>query len=240
MNKVFMPLANMDFANVLNEARSSTATGEELLNKYRKVLLTNESTCRLVNNFVREAQGYRYDSGVNYVLENICEIINNNKVSWQLASVCEAINSNGSSFNYLNRNAAKQTEDLLEGKSEEEVVKYIKAGALKNVMWCESIRQVVKSVYESTQTVITDEYAATKPISFIEESEGKVYFEVLGHIYKIEGDRIDEANASEVSREFIECSQLIESNLATIEPNKLTVKVGNAEYEISEDCCGHC
>lgn len=240
MNKVFMPLANMDFANVLNEARSSTATGEELLNKYRKVLLTNESTCRLVNNFVREAQGYRYDSGVNYVLENICEIINNNKVSWQLASVCEAINSNGSSFNYLNRNAAKQTEDLLEGKSEEEVVKYIKAGALKNVMWCESIRQVVKSVYESTQTVITDEYAATKPISFIEESEGKVYFEVLGHIYKIEGDRIDEANASEVSREFIECSQLIESNLATIEPNKLTVKVGNAEYEISEDCCGKC
>lgn len=240
MNKVFLPLANMDFANVLNEAKASTATGEQLLNKYRQVLLANESTCGLVNSFVREAQNYRYDNGVNYVLENVCEIINNNKVSWQLASVCESIYSNHASYNYLNKNAARQTEDLLEGKSEEEVVKYIKAGALKNIMWCESIRQVVKGVFESNQTIITDEYAATKPISYVEESEGKVFFEVLGHIYKIEGDKIDEANANEVSREFIECSQLLESGAAKFEGDTLTVKVGNAEYEISECGDGSC
>lgn len=232
MNKVFLPLANMDFANVLNEAKSSTATGEELLNKYRRVLLANESTCRLVNDFVREAQNVRYDDGVNHVLENVCEIINNNKVSWQLATVCESIYGNNASYNYLNRNAAKQTEDLLEGKSEEEVVKYIKAGALKNVMWCESIRQVVKSVYESTHTVITDEYAATKPVSYIEESDGNIFFEVCGHIYKINGENIDEANSSEVSREFIECSQLVESGIAQFDGDNLIVKVGNTEYVI--------
>jgi hypothetical protein len=235
MSKVFMPLANMDFANVVNEAKATTVTGEQLLNKYRKVLLANESTCGLVNNFVKEAQNYRYDAGINYVLENVCEVIKNNKVSWQLATACESINNNGSAYNYLNRNAAKQAENLLEGKTEEEVVKYIKAGALKNVMWCESIRNIVRGVYESTQTIVTDEYAATKPISYVEESEENTFFEVLGHIYKINGDNIDEASHTEVSREFIECSQLVESGAAKFEGDSLTVRVANAEYVI--ECC---
>jgi predicted helicase len=116
MNKVFMPLANMDFATMLNEAHSNTTSGEQLLNNYRRVLLTNESTCGLVNRFVKEAQQYRYDNGVNQVLEDVCEIIDKNKISWQLATACESVNNNASSFNYLNRNAARQVEDLLEGK----------------------------------------------------------------------------------------------------------------------------
>lgn len=238
MSKVFMPLANMDFATILNEAHGSTQTGEQLLNKYRRVLLANESTCGLVNNFVREARNCMYDNGVASVMEQVCGVIESNKVGWQLATACEAVNANGASYNYLNRNASKQVEDLLEGKSEEEVVKYIKAGALKNIMFCEAFRNIVKSVYENTQTIITDEYAATKPISYVEENDGNVYFEVAGHIYKINEDKIDEANAKEVSNDFLICSQLLESNITKFEDNVLTVNIGNGvTYDVKEEEC---
>ena len=240
MSKVFMPLANMDFAKVLNEAHANTTTGEQVLNKYRKVLLANESTCGLVNNFIREGRSYMYDNGVASVMETVCKVVEENKIGWQLASACEVVNNNSASYNYINRNASKQVEDLLEGKSEEEVVKYIKAGALKNIMFCEAFRNIVKSVYENAQTVITDEYAATKPISYIEENEGNTYFEVLGHIYKVNEDKIDEANSKEVSQDFLICSQLIESNLSKFEDDVLTVNVGNGvTYEIKEECCAN-
>lgn len=238
MSKVFMPLANMDFAKVLNEAHANTTTGEQVLNKYRKVLLANESTCGLVNNFIKEGRNYMYDNGVASVMETVCKVVNENKVGWQLASACEVVNNNSASYNYINRNASKQVEDLLEGKSEEEVVKYIKAGALKNIMFCEAFRNIVKGVYENAQTVITDEYAATKPISYIEENDGITYFEVLGHIYKVNEDKIEEANAREVSQDFLICSQLIESNLAKFEDDVLTVNAGNGvTYEIKEEEC---
>lgn len=234
-----MPLANMDFAKVLNEAHANTTTGEQVLNKYRQVLLANESTCGLVNNFIKEARNYMYDNGVASVMETVCKVVNENKVGWQLASACEVVNNNSASYNYINRNASKQVEDLLEGKTEGEVVKYIKAGALKNIMFCEAFRNIVKGVYEDSRTVITDEYAATKPISYVEENEGNTYFEVAGHIYKINEDKINEASAKEVSQDFLVCSQLLESNLAKFEDGKLTVNVGNGvTYDVYEEECG--
>lgn len=235
MNKVFMPLANMDFATMLNEARSNTTSGEQLLNNYRRVLLTNESTCGLVNRFVKEAQQYRYDNGVNQVLEDVCEVIDKNKISWQLATACESVNNNTSSFNYLNRNAARQVEDLLEGKNEEDVVKYIKAGALKNIMFCESFRNIVKSVYENKQVIITDNYTAVRPVSYVEENEENVYFEVCGHIYKVNEGNINEASVKEVSNDFIECSKVLEGN-GKFEDEVLTIKINpSVEYVIKEE-----
>ena len=125
-----------------------------------------------------------YDGGIAYLVSKIAEIINENKVSWQLATACEAINANRSSYNYLNRNAAQTVEKLLE-QDEENVVKYIKAGASKNVMFCESFRNIANSVYTDKQVVVTEEYTAVKPVSYVEENEGKRYFEVMGSIFCI-------------------------------------------------------
>lgn len=242
MKTVFKPLADMDFANVLMEAYADTQTGTALINKYRQHLLTNESTCALVNGFLSEAKTCMYDSGIVSVVNDLTDVIAENKISWQLATACEAINANHSSYNYLNRNAASTVEKLLE-QNEENVVKYIKAGALKHVMFCEAIRNIVNGVFTDCQTVITEEYTATKPVSFVEENEGKKYFEVLGNIFSMEGTTIKEASASEVSGDFLVISRLLESNAAKFDANSetLTVDTPLATYEVFvENECTKC
>lgn len=243
MKNVFRPLADLDFAYVLNEAYADTNTGTALLNKYRSYLLHNESSCTLVNNFMNEAKNCLYDSGIVKVVNEVAAEINENKVSWQLATACEAINANKSSYNYLNRNAASSVEKLLE-MEEDDVVKYIKAGALKHVMFCESIRNIVNTVFTDRQVVITEEYKATKPISYTEINECKQYFEVLGNIYSISADEgIQEAKASEVSSEFLEISRLLESSACTFDANteRMTINTPLAQYEIFvEGDCKKC
>lgn len=242
MKTVFKPLAELDFASMLTEAYADTQTGSTLLNKYRQYLLTNESSCNVVNNFLNEARNYMYDSGIANLVNEISETIQENKVSWQLATACESINANRSSYNYLNRNAANTVEKLLE-QNEENVVKYIKAGALKHVMFCEAFRNIVNSVFTDCQTVITEEYTAVHPVSYVEENEGKRYFEVLGNIYVMEGSEIKEAKATEVSGDFLVISRLLESNHANFDPNteKLTVNTPLAVYEVyTEDSAVVC
>ena len=230
---IFKPLADIDFANVLAEAFAETQTGVELINKYRQYMLKNESSCTLINNFLAEAKNCMFDNGVVSVVNLVSGVIAENKVSWQLATACEAINRNRSSYNYLNRNAASTVEKLLE-QNEENVVKYIKAGALKNVMFCESFRNIVNGVFTDVQTVVTENYTATRPVSYMEESEGKRYFEVLGNIYAISGNEIQEAKASDVSGDFLIISRLLESNIAEFDANteKLTVNLPIAVYEV--------
>lgn len=243
MKTVFKPLAELDFANLLNESFADTNTGTALINKYRQYLMNNSSSCQTVNAFLAEAKQCMYDGGIARLANEIANTVNENKVSWQLATACEAINSNRSSYNYLNRNAAATVEKLLE-QNEENVVKYIKAGALKNVMFCESFRNIANSVYTDKQTVITEEYTAVKPVSYVEENEGIRYFEVLGNIFCVENNEIKESNASEVSGDFLTISRLLESNIANFDANteKLTVDMGNATYEIyvNEDGCTKC
>lgn len=233
MNMIFKPLADIDFANVLAEAFAETQTGVELINKYRQYMLKNESSCTLINNFLAEAKNCMFDNGVVSVVNLVSGVIAENKVSWQLATACEAINRNRSSYNYLNRNAASTVEKLLE-QNEENVVKYIKAGALKNVMFCESFRNIVNGVFTDVQTVVTENYTATRPVSYMEESDGKRYFEVLGNIYAISGNEIQEAKASDVSGDFLIISRLLESNCAEFDANteKLTVNTPLAVYEV--------
>lgn len=233
MNMIFKPLADIDFANVLAEAFAETQTGVELINKYRQYMLKNESSCTLINNFLAEAKNCMFDNGVVSVVNLVSGVIAENKVSWQLATACEAINRNRSSYNYLNRNAASTVEKLLE-QNEENVVKYIKAGALKNVMFCESFRNIVNGVFTDVQTVVTENYTATRPVSYMEESDGKRYFEVLGNIYAISGNEIQEAKASDVSGDFLIISRLLESNIAEFDANteKLTVNTPLAVYEV--------
>lgn len=228
-------LAEMEFASIISNASAQTQTGAELLNKYKSFLMANESTCALVNNFIKESQAHRYDNGVNDVLEAVADYISQNKTSWALASACESINNNGSSYNYLNRNAAKQVEKLLE-MEENEIVKYIKAGALKNVMYCESFRNIAKQVFKEQPLVeATAEYTKVTPISIVENVGDGICFEVNGTVYKMGDDKtIQEASWSDVSNTFKVISNLLESNITSVDNSTITVTAGNAEYSISE------
>lgn len=235
-------LAGLEFASILNESVGQTQSGNDMLNKYKSFLMANSATCGLVNQFVKEASMLRYDNGVNAVLEQVSDYISTNKTSWALACACENINSNNKSYNYLNRNATKQVEKLLE-MDEENVVKYIKAGALKNVMFCESFRNIAKQVYANTPIVeATAEYVAVHPISLIENAGDGFFFEVAGTVYKIdENKKVQEVQWNEVSNTFRTVSSLLESNVVSIDEGTLTANIGNGEYTIYESegktCC---
>jgi len=233
-NHIYKPLADLEFANVLAESVSQTQTGANLINKYRSYLLTNEATCTLVNNFLYEAQNCLYDNGIKLAAEFLSNQINENKTSWQLASACESIMANKSQYNYLNRNAVKQVEKLLEMK-ESDIVSYIKAGALKNVMFCEAFRNIVKGIYKE-QPMVTENanYKAITPVSMVESNNGTVYFQVLGSIYAIENNAIREAKANEVSNDFIVVNQLLESNICEMKDNVFTITTEHAKYTIEK------
>ena len=229
-------LVEMDFASIISEAYAQTQTGAELLNKYKAYVMSNSSSCALVNGFVHEAQNCRYDNGINEALEMVADYISQNKTSWALATAVESINSNNNSYNYINRNAAKQVETLLE-MNEEDVVKYIKAGALKNVMFCESFRNITKQVFKDQPLVeATAEYVKATPVSMIENVGDGICFQVEGVLFKMDNEHnINEALWGEVSNTFRTVSQLLESNMTTVDDHTITVKTPLATYTISEE-----
>lgn len=228
-------LAGLEFASILNESFGQTQSGNDMLNKYKSFLMANNATCGLVNQFVKEAAALRFDNGVNTVLEQVSDYISSNKTSWALATACESINGNSASYNYLNRNAAKQVENLLEA-DEETVVKYIKAGALKNVMFCEAFRNIAKQVYADTPVVeSTADYTVVHPISLVENAGDGFLFEVAGSVYKIdESKKVQEVAWSDASNTFKTISSLLESNMVSFDQGTLTAKIGSGEYTISE------
>ena len=229
-NKV---LAELDFASILSESSAQTATGAELLRKYKSILIANESTHGLVNNFVKEASAHRYDNGVNEALEIVVDYINANKTVWALSTACESINANNSSYNYINKNAAKQVEKLLE-MNEEDVVKYIKAGALKNVMFCEAFRSIAKNVFNNQPMIEqTTEYTKVTPVSMVESVGDENCFVVGGKLYKV-GDSVMEGDWREVSNTFKTIESLLESNICQIDEYDIIVKYNNKTYTINE------
>lgn len=229
MNKI---LTEIEFSQILNEGQAMTQTGSELFNKYRAILMHNESTCNLVNNFIKEASAMKYDNGVVAILERVADFVNSNKTRWAIATACENINSCTSQYNYLNRNASKQAEKLVEMK-EEEAVKYIKAGALKNVMYCEAFRTIAKSVFKENPVIVEADHTAVHPVSIVEKQGTDLYFEVVGSLYKINEDNtIGAADWSEVSNTFRNVTSLLESNIISLTENTFAVSVGNYEYQI--------
>lgn len=230
MNKI---LTEIDFSQILTEGQAVTQTGSELLNKYRAILMHNESTCALVNNFIKEAATMSYDNGITAILEQVVDFVSTNKTRWSIATACENINGVNSQYNYLNRNAAKQAEKLLEMK-EEEAVKYIKAGAFKNIMYCESFRTIAKSVFKENPVVINEDHKTTRPVSIVEKQGTDLYFEVLGSLYKINEDNtIAAADWSEVSNSFRNVTSLLESNLVTLVDETFCINYNNYEYQLS-------
>lgn len=228
-------LAELEFGSILNESKAQTATGADLLRKYQSHLITNESTHGLVNSFVKEASQHRYDNGINEALEIVSDYINMNKTSWALASAVESIYANNSSYNYINRNAAKQVEKLLE-MNEDAVVKYIKAGALRNVMFCESFRNIAKQVYKDQPMVeAAADYTAVHPVSMIENVGDGFLFEVNGNLYKMDTDKnVQEMNWKDASNTFRTVSSLLESDMCKVDGEAITIEFGNSVYVISE------
>lgn len=234
-------LAKLDFARILTESTRDiqTAAGQNLIKKYQQFLLTNECKFQIVNNFLNEARGSMFDSAVAGVVNAVCNYINENKYSWQLASAREKILESTTRYAYLDKNACEQVENLLEGKTEEDIVAYIKAGALKNVMFCEAFRRITQSIFKDIPLVeSTPEYSAITPISFCETKDGKTFFEVLGNIYSVSKNGILEEATNNVSFDFLIVSRLLESNAIKFADDTFSVQVGNAVYETKE--CGKC
>ena len=229
-------LAELDFQSILGESMAQTQTGAELLSKYNSYLLVNEASCALVNSFVKEAAQHTYDNGVNEALTQVADYIADNKASWALATACESINADTRSHNYINRNAAKQVEKLLE-MDETNVVKYVKNGALKNVMFCEAFRNIAKQIFKETPMVeAAADYVVKTPVSFVESVGDGLCFAVEGKIYKIDDDKnITESNSNEVSNTFRTISTILESSNTTIDGHSINVIAGNATYTIFEE-----
>jgi hypothetical protein len=228
-------LADIDFQSIIGESMAQTQTGAELINKYNSYLMVNEASCALINSFVKEASQHTYDNGVAEALSTVADYINANKASWALATACESINADTRSHNYINRNAAKQVEKLLE-MDEADVVRYVKNGALKNVMFCESFRTIAKQIFKESPIVEAfADYTVKHPVSFVESVGDGLCFAIEGKIYKIDDDKnISESTSNEVSNTFRTISTILESSNTTIDGHSISVVAGNSVYTISE------
>lgn len=231
----FKILADIDFQSIIGESMAQTQTGAEIISKYKSYLMVNEASCTLINSFIKEASQHTYDNGIANALSLVSEYINDNKASWALASACESIKANTSSYNYLNRNAVKQVEKLLE-MNENDIVRYVKNGALKNVMYCESFRNIAKQIFKETPMVeAAADYTVKHPVSFVESVGDGLCFACEGKIYKIDDDKnISESCTSEVSNTFRVIATILESSNTTIDGNSISVVAGNSVYTISE------
>lgn len=228
-------LADIDFQSIIGESMAQTQTGAEIISKYKSYLMVNEASCALINSFVKEAAQHTYDNGVNEALTQVAEYINENKASWALATACEAINADTRSHNYINRNAAKQVEKLLE-MNEHDVVRYVKNGALKNVMFCEAFRTIAKQIFKETPMVeAMADYTVKHPVSYVENVGDGLCFAIEGKIYKIDDDKnIVESNTAEVSNTFRTIATILESSSTIIDGHDITITAGNSKYIISE------
>lgn len=226
-------LSDLGFYGIISEATAQTQTGQEVLTKYQTYLMSNPESCEVINQFVREANQCLYDNGVVEALTKVSSYINQNKTGWAIASTCEAINRDDSKRNMLNRNAAAQAAKLLE-QDEENIVKYIRSGALKNIMFCEHFRNIAKSVYSSNPIIEhTAEYTKVTPVSMLENVAGDTYFVVAGRLYKRnEEGLISEGNWNEVSNTFKTVESLLESNICKVDENSITIDYNKAEYVI--------
>lgn len=155
-------LKDLAFAEKLSLAEPITEAAQNVVKNYRGYLFVNSVNCAVVNNFIREAQQYAYDRGMAKILDSVVQFVNENRISWQLATACENIAANTSTYSYIAKLGIDKVEKLLE-MDEQNVIAYIKAGALKGVKYIPEFREICKEVYktqinESAQTVHYEMY----------------------------------------------------------------------------------
>lgn len=228
-------LVGLDFSGKLFEAKAQTALGNELINKYRTYAVANPVMCGTVNNFLREARQLSYDSGIQMLVEAIAETLNANRYGWALASVCESIENGGNGHsNYLQMRALEQVRPMLEMK-EDEIVSYIKSGALKDVMFVESLRNIAKAIYREQPVVeYSDQYTAVHPVAMYEQKETGYYFHAAGRIFRTNTEGIFEADRKDVSADFLMVANMIESGMAKFNEGALVMEVAGRQYKVEE------
>lgn len=228
-------LANLHFGDIIAEAQGQTGLGKEFLGNYKSYCMNNADCVAVVNRFIKEAQQYTYDKGVVEALGKVCGYINENNVSWGLASVCESIKGNNSQYNFLNKSVLGQVDTLLE-MEEEDVKKYIKAGALKNCMFVEGIRNVCKKVFNDRPvTEEFEQYTITHPFSLLEITENGKYFTVGNRAYVMDNcGKITESSMGILSEEYKMIMGLLNSNKITYANESFTYKAPNCDYVICE------
>lgn len=228
-------LVGLDFSGKLFEAKAQTALGNELINKYRTYAVANPVMCGTVNNFLREARQLSYDSGIQMLVEAIAETLNANRYGWALASVCESIENGGNGHsNYLQMRALEQVRPMLEMK-EEEIVSYIKSGALKDVMFVESLRNIAKAIYREQPVVeYSNQYTAVHPVAMYEQKETGYYFHAAGRIFRTNNEGIFEADRKDVSPDFLMVANMIESGMAKFNEGALVMEVAGRQYKVEE------
>lgn len=230
----YKTLAALDFNTLVFEASAQTRSGQELLSKYQSFMMANPVTCKVVNNFMNEARSLTYDNGICTLLEKVATVVNENKYGWAIATACEQINENGTEYNFLARNAAKQAERMLT-MNENDIVTYVKAGALRNVQYVPQFRNIAKAIFTDHPVVENyQDFTVLHPISIVEKNNDKVYFEVLGNLYCINEGNVTEALWSEVSNNFKQMTQFMESNKLSYDNESLTYKGNNFTVTVSE------
>jgi len=185
-------LKNLNFAEKINAVEAITEAGKELLSTYRAYVYTNPATCSVVNGFVAEASKYRFDTGLNNILESVTSFIKENNISWKLATACESINANNSTYNYINKFGMQQVEKLLQ-MNEADVVSYIKAGSLKNIQYIPEVRAICKEVYKQNVTEAQAvNYSVINPICYVLEQGNEMIFKVLNKTFSLKDGKVEE------------------------------------------------
>lgn len=233
--QVYKVLAGMDFSGKLFEAKAQTALGNELITKYRSFVVANPTTCATVNNFLKEARGLSYDSGIQALVESLATTLEENKFGWALASVCESISNGSHRTNYLQLRAVEQVCPMLE-MNEDEIISYIKSGALKNVMYVEAFRNIAKAIYKEQPIVeYSEDFTTTHPISLVEQVEDSYYFHAAGRIFRTNTHGIFEADRKDVSNEFLTVASLLESGMVKYADDSLTMELNGRLYKVYEE-----
>ncbi len=233
--KVYRTLKDLNFDKIIAEAQGQTSTGSSMLGSFKAAVMRQPVTHALVNSFLNESKNYRYDNGVTEAATKVSNYINDNAYSWQLATACEAIHASGSRYNSLNENAANQVENLIE-MNEDDVINYVKAGALKNVMFVESFRRIARSIFREMPVVeLNENYTAVHPISVTETKDGSTYFSVLGHLFECKENEIHETKWNNVSEDFRLMTSLLNSRNTSIVNESVVYNCnGKFTYTISE------
>ena len=184
-NKPFLVLTEANFSSHLTECNPNTQTGKSLKDKYQLYLVSNPETVTLVNNFVQEAQQITYDTGIVCFLEALTGYINENKASWQLATLCETFDVTPQ--NVLTRRITHQLHDLLE-HNEPDVLKYVKAGVLKNSMYNQNVKRVVENICQpSLHTETNKSYKKTPLVSIAEKTSDDTFlFTIDNCVYEMQ------------------------------------------------------
>lgn len=193
-------IKDLNFAQKINAFEAVTESGKECLKNYRSYCFSNAVTCGLVNNFIKEAQNYSYDSGVMSILESINTFVNENVISWKLASTCESLSSNNSKYSFITRTGVEKVEKLLE-MNEADIISYIKAGVLKDVQYIPEFRRICKEVYgkQLNEAKSTVAYNMSIPVSYVIVDENKnQIISVNGQTYKITENKIEPINCDDV------------------------------------------